>query len=186
MHIVGLHVLTCRVLGQVEGHNCVVCPYHGWAFDGEGVLRDVPAAENRGEWPTKQLVDVYPVVEKVIAHLHLVIAGQVALVCLLSFTSLFLDWFGAPVCLHGIALLLLFPRGSARQWDSSIWVRRTSQKARACASHPLPSKFSVPYPETLWYRTLNMFSMGAESFFVEFPYGKCTGHRLVAWRLPDK
>lgn len=42
-----------------------MCPYHGWAFDGQGVLRDVPAAENKGEWPVKQLVDVYPVVEKV-------------------------------------------------------------------------------------------------------------------------
>lgn len=61
--------LNCCDVGQVEGHNCVVCPYHGWAFDGEGVLRDVPAAENRGEWPTKQLVDVYPVVEKVSARL---------------------------------------------------------------------------------------------------------------------
>ena len=28
-----------------EGHTCVVCPYHGWAFDGEGKLHDVPAAD---------------------------------------------------------------------------------------------------------------------------------------------
>jgi nitrite reductase/ring-hydroxylating ferredoxin subunit len=52
-------------LVQVNGHDCVVCPYHGWAFDGEGVLRDVPAAENEGEWPEKQLIDVFPVEEKV-------------------------------------------------------------------------------------------------------------------------
>ena len=28
-----------------EGHNCVVCPYHGWPLDGEGKLHDVPAAD---------------------------------------------------------------------------------------------------------------------------------------------
>jgi phenylpropionate dioxygenase-like ring-hydroxylating dioxygenase large terminal subunit len=51
-------------VNTVDGHECVVCPYHGWAFDGEGVLRDVPAAEHVGEWPQKQLVDAYPVQEK--------------------------------------------------------------------------------------------------------------------------
>lgn len=52
-------------VAEVEGHDCVVCPYHGWAFDGEGVLQDVPAAENQKEWPRKQLVQSYPVKEKV-------------------------------------------------------------------------------------------------------------------------
>jgi len=47
-----------------KGHSCVVCPYHGWAFDGEGVLRDVPAAEHPDEWPRKQLVESYPIEEK--------------------------------------------------------------------------------------------------------------------------
>lgn len=48
-----------------DGHNCVVCPYHGWAIDGDGYLRDVPAAEHDGEWPTAApVVDVYPVAEK--------------------------------------------------------------------------------------------------------------------------
>jgi phenylpropionate dioxygenase-like ring-hydroxylating dioxygenase large terminal subunit len=51
-------------VADVNGHDCVVCPYHGWAFDEGGVLRDVPAAEHAGEFPQKQLVDVYPVVEK--------------------------------------------------------------------------------------------------------------------------
>ena len=66
------HVLT-RVpalpqgwVAEVEGHDCVVCPYHGWAFDGEGVLQDVPAAEHQKEWPRKQLVQSYPVKEKVL------------------------------------------------------------------------------------------------------------------------
>ena len=52
-------------VAEVEGHDCVVCPYHGWAFDGEGVLQDVPAAETQKEWPRKQLVQSYPVKEKV-------------------------------------------------------------------------------------------------------------------------
>ena len=52
-------------MAEVEGHDCVVCPYHGWAFDGEGVLQDVPAAETQKEWPRKQLIQSYPVKEKV-------------------------------------------------------------------------------------------------------------------------
>ncbi len=37
----------------------------GWAIDGHGYLRDVPAAEHEGEWPTTvPVVDVYPVQEK--------------------------------------------------------------------------------------------------------------------------
>jgi len=52
-------------VSEVQGHDCVVCPYHGWAFDEEGVLRDVPAAEKAEAWPRKQLVDSYAVQEKV-------------------------------------------------------------------------------------------------------------------------
>ncbi|KAL4451408.1 hypothetical protein ABPG77_009480 [Micractinium sp. CCAP 211/92] len=47
-----------------DGHSCVVCPYHAWALDGEGVLRDVPAAEHKGEWAQRPLVDSWPVEEK--------------------------------------------------------------------------------------------------------------------------
>ena len=50
---------------EVQGHDCVVCPYHGWAFDKEGVLRDVPAADKAEAWPRKKLVDSYAVEEKV-------------------------------------------------------------------------------------------------------------------------
>lgn len=52
-------------MSEVQGHDCVVCPYHGWAFDKEGVLRDVPAADKAEAWPRKQLVDSYAVQEKV-------------------------------------------------------------------------------------------------------------------------
>lgn len=40
------------------------CPYHGWAFDGEGRLRDVPAAANKGEWPRRPIIPVHHVEEK--------------------------------------------------------------------------------------------------------------------------
>ena len=70
-----VHVLELKPMviqgwvAEVEGHDCVVCPYHGWAFDGEGVLQDVPAAETQKEWPRKQLVQSYPVKERVIVSL---------------------------------------------------------------------------------------------------------------------
>jgi phenylpropionate dioxygenase-like ring-hydroxylating dioxygenase large terminal subunit len=51
-------------MSEVNGHDCIVCPYHGWAFDDEGKLRDVPAAETNNEWPKKPLVDSFPVQEK--------------------------------------------------------------------------------------------------------------------------
>ncbi|PSC71770.1 zeaxanthin epoxidase [Micractinium conductrix] len=47
-----------------SGHSCVVCPYHGWALDGHAQLRDVPASENKGEWPKRALADSWPVEEK--------------------------------------------------------------------------------------------------------------------------
>ena len=37
---------------QGSGHTCVVCPYHGWAIDHNGVLQDVPAAEKKASWNT--------------------------------------------------------------------------------------------------------------------------------------
>jgi phenylpropionate dioxygenase-like ring-hydroxylating dioxygenase large terminal subunit len=43
--------------------RCVVCPYHGWAFDAEGKLRDVPSAEH-GSWPKRPLVGAYDVEER--------------------------------------------------------------------------------------------------------------------------
>lgn len=45
------------------GHTCVVCPYHGWAIDGEGKLQDVPSAEP-GRWPKRPIVSSYPVEER--------------------------------------------------------------------------------------------------------------------------
>ncbi len=56
-----------RVVTHVRDHECIVCPYHGWAFDKEGVLRDVPAAETSHEWPRTPLIASFPVEEKVSA-----------------------------------------------------------------------------------------------------------------------
>ncbi len=46
--------------GEGKGSTCVVCPYHGWAFDGKGKLRDVPSADE-GTWPKRPLVGSYSV-----------------------------------------------------------------------------------------------------------------------------
>lgn len=54
-----------RWVSNVKGHDCIVCPYHGWAFDKEGTLKDVPAAEHSDEWPKKPILDGYHVEEKV-------------------------------------------------------------------------------------------------------------------------
>jgi phenylpropionate dioxygenase-like ring-hydroxylating dioxygenase large terminal subunit len=48
---------------QKSGKKCVVCPYHGWAFDAEGKLRDVPSAE-RGSWPKRPIIGSYDVEER--------------------------------------------------------------------------------------------------------------------------
>ena len=40
-----------------------MCPYHGWEFDAEGKLRDVPSAEH-GSWPKRPLLGSYDVEER--------------------------------------------------------------------------------------------------------------------------
>lgn len=50
---------------KVEGHgNCVVCPYHGWAFDKEGRLGEVPSNTGGASFPKRPLVEAYPVEER--------------------------------------------------------------------------------------------------------------------------
>jgi phenylpropionate dioxygenase-like ring-hydroxylating dioxygenase large terminal subunit len=46
-----------------EDKSNVVCPYHGWEFNGEGACTKIPAHPQRGI-PKKARVDSYPVVEK--------------------------------------------------------------------------------------------------------------------------
>lgn len=49
--------------GWLDQHGCIVCPYHGWAFDQEGVLRDVPAAVTNQEFPQRKMLETYIVKE---------------------------------------------------------------------------------------------------------------------------
>ena len=44
-------------------NDAVVCPYHGWEFNGDGDCLKIPAQPQRGI-PKKARVDAYPVVEK--------------------------------------------------------------------------------------------------------------------------
>jgi phenylpropionate dioxygenase-like ring-hydroxylating dioxygenase large terminal subunit len=43
--------------------SCIVCPYHGWEFEGDGACSRIPAQPQRGI-PKKARVDSYPVKEK--------------------------------------------------------------------------------------------------------------------------
>ncbi|KAF8066301.1 SAE2 [Scenedesmus sp. PABB004] len=52
--------LRCR---RRTAARCVSCPYHGWAFDATGRLRDVPSAD-RGSWPRRPLLGSYAVQER--------------------------------------------------------------------------------------------------------------------------
>ncbi|KAL6764272.1 hypothetical protein V8C86DRAFT_1683936 [Haematococcus lacustris] len=51
-------------LKDAGGHSCVVCPYHGWALDGEGRLREVPSSADQRHLPRRPLVGAYPVEER--------------------------------------------------------------------------------------------------------------------------
>lgn len=51
------------VTDKKSGKKCVVCPYHGWAFDADGKLRDVPSAEH-GSWPKRPIIGAYDVEER--------------------------------------------------------------------------------------------------------------------------
>jgi len=42
----------------------VVCPYHGWQFDGTGACRHIPVLGNDGKIPARAKVDSYPVEER--------------------------------------------------------------------------------------------------------------------------
>ncbi|KAF6265516.1 hypothetical protein COO60DRAFT_1623882 [Scenedesmus sp. NREL 46B-D3] len=48
---------------KATGKRCVVCPYHGWSFDAQGKLRDVPSAAH-GSWPKRPLLGSYAVEER--------------------------------------------------------------------------------------------------------------------------
>ncbi|KAF5837114.1 hypothetical protein DUNSADRAFT_4837 [Dunaliella salina] len=50
--------------GDGEPDTCVVCPYHGWAFNAEGKVREVPSSPDQEHLPKRSLVPPYTVEEK--------------------------------------------------------------------------------------------------------------------------
>ena len=49
--------------GWVKDNN-VVCPYHGWQFDGEGACLKIPSLGPDAKLPPRARIDAYPVQEK--------------------------------------------------------------------------------------------------------------------------
>ena len=49
--------------GVIRGGN-VVCPYHGWAYGGDGKCTNVPSLGDDGKIPARAKVDAYPVQER--------------------------------------------------------------------------------------------------------------------------
>ncbi len=49
--------------GSIKGGN-VVCPYHGWAYGGDGKCTRVPSLGADGKIPARAKVDAYPVQER--------------------------------------------------------------------------------------------------------------------------
>jgi phenylpropionate dioxygenase-like ring-hydroxylating dioxygenase large terminal subunit len=45
---------------HVNGESCVRCPYHSWAFSGDGILRHVPS-EQDGAFPRRALQESFDV-----------------------------------------------------------------------------------------------------------------------------
>jgi phenylpropionate dioxygenase-like ring-hydroxylating dioxygenase large terminal subunit len=45
-------------------NGCIVCPYHGWEFDGEGQCVNIPSIGYGKKPPARAKVDAYPVQEK--------------------------------------------------------------------------------------------------------------------------
>jgi phenylpropionate dioxygenase-like ring-hydroxylating dioxygenase large terminal subunit len=44
--------------------DCIVCPYHGWRFGGDGKCRTVPSLGPDGKIPARAKIDSYPVQEQ--------------------------------------------------------------------------------------------------------------------------
>ena len=45
-------------------NNCIVCPYHGWEFGGDGECKNIPSIGYGTKTPPRAKVDSYPVQEK--------------------------------------------------------------------------------------------------------------------------
>jgi phenylpropionate dioxygenase-like ring-hydroxylating dioxygenase large terminal subunit len=49
--------------GQVKD-DCIVCPYHGWRFSGDGRCQLIPSLDEQTKPPARAKVDSYPVQER--------------------------------------------------------------------------------------------------------------------------
>ena len=45
-------------------NGCIVCPYHGWEFNGEGKCVNIPSIGYGTKPPARAKIDAYPVEEK--------------------------------------------------------------------------------------------------------------------------
>lgn len=66
-----VNVLTDRCLHRnaplSEGkvvHDCVVCPYHGWAFNGDGQCTEIPSEGPNTDRIPKHKIESFPVIER--------------------------------------------------------------------------------------------------------------------------
>ncbi len=44
--------------------GCVICPYHGWQYSGDGICKTIPSIGYDGKPPPRAKVDSYPIQEK--------------------------------------------------------------------------------------------------------------------------
>lgn len=65
------HVLsdTCIHRGGSLGNgwlkdDCVVCPYHGWEYGGDGKCRSIPTIDENQKMPARAKIDSYPTQER--------------------------------------------------------------------------------------------------------------------------
>ena len=59
----GAHLAVGGKIEEVDGEQCLRCPFHGWAFDGDGQCREIPYGESE-RIPAKANMRTYPVVER--------------------------------------------------------------------------------------------------------------------------
>ena len=60
------------------GHSCVVCPYHGWAFDGTGSLQDVPVSTTCQLHPVLLLAAIVAAVDSHVVLVPIMQQGSTA------------------------------------------------------------------------------------------------------------
>lgn len=59
----GAHLAVGGRVEDVDGRSCLRCPFHGWAYDGDGSCREIPYGES-DRIPAKATMRTYPVVQQ--------------------------------------------------------------------------------------------------------------------------